>query len=216
MSNGSTQRLNKILSVVQKFASRDYTARYINGIKFDLIRQTIEATDGHAAIILKGSRGFVAGMANDYAEHLGLEPVGSDFDIVKLAPKNGKKFPVAERLPEEANHRSDLHLCLRFGEHDPEECSSAIIFNDQLPRLNAICKALKTTLHLVPGTTNLSALMQYGKSSYNGEEILFCIAQMPCHRSNYNENGDPKTTTVTYSPLDETERDTMEQFKKGK
>ena len=210
------KRLNKILSVVQKFASRDYTARYINGIKFDLIRQTIEATDGHAAIILRGSRGFVAGMANDYAEHLGLEPVGSDFDIVKLAPKNGKKFPVTERLPEEANHRGDLHLCLRFGDHDPEECSSAIIFNDQLPRLNAICKALKTTLHLVPGTTNLSALMQYGKSSYNGEEILFCIAQMPCHRSNYDENGDPKTTTVTYSPLDETERDTMEQFKKGK
>lgn len=29
------KRLNKILSVVQKFASKDYTARYINGIKFD-------------------------------------------------------------------------------------------------------------------------------------------------------------------------------------
>ena len=210
------KRLNKILSAVQKFASRDYTVRYINGIKFDLNRQTIEATDGHGAIIIKGSRGFVAGMANDYAEHLGLDPVGGDFDIVKLAPKNGKPFPKAERLPEEANYTGDLHKCLRFGEHDPEECSSTIIFNDQLPRLNAICKALKTTLHLVPGTTNLSALMQYGKSSYNGEEILFCIAQMPCHRSIYDENGDPKTTTVTYSPLDETERNAMEQFKKGK
>lgn len=210
------KRLNKILSAVQKFASKDYTARYINGIKFDLNRQTIEATDGHAAIIIKGSRGFVAGMANDYAEHLGLEPVGSDFDIVKLAPKNGRKFPVAECLPEEANYRGDLHPCLSFGEHDPEECSSAIIFNDQFPRLNALCKVLKTTLHLVPGTTKMNALMQYGKSSYNGEEILFCIAQMPCHRSIYGENGDPKTTTVTYSPLDETERDAMERFKKEK
>lgn len=210
------KRLNKILSAVQKFASKDYTARYINGIKFDLNRQTIEATDGHAAVIIKGSRGFVAGMANDYAEHLGLEPVGSDFDIVKLAPKNGKKFPVAERLPEEDNRRGDLHPCLRFGEHDPEECSSAIIFNDQFPRLNALCKALKVTLHLNPGVNCTYASMQYGKSSYNGEEILFCIAQMPCHRSIYDANGDPKTTTVTYSPLDETERDAMEQFKKGK
>lgn len=210
------KRLNKILSAVQKFASKDYTARYINGIKFDLNRQTVEATDGHGAIIIKGSKGFVAGMANDYAEHLGLDPVGSDFGIVKLAPKNGKEFPVAERLPEEDNRRGDLHPCLRFGEHDPEGCSSAIVCNDQFPRLNALCKALKTTLHLVPGTTNMAALMQYGKSSYNGEEILFCIAQMPCHLSKYDENGDQKTTTVTYSPLDETERDAMKQFKKGK
>lgn len=209
-------RLNKILSAVQKFASKDYTARYINGIKFDLNRQTIEATDGHAAIILKGSRGFVAGMANDYAEHLGIDPVGSDFGIVKLAPKNGKKFPVAERLPEEANHRGDLHTCLCFGEHDPEICSSTIILNDQLPRLKAICKVLRVTLHLNPGLNRTHASMQYGKSSYNGEEILFCIAQMPCHLSKYDENGDQKTTTVTYSPLDETESDAMKQFKKGK
>ena len=210
------KRLNKILAAVQKFASKDYNARHINGIKFDMVRQTVEATDGHGAIIIKGSRGFVAGMANDYAEYLGLDPVGSDFDIVKLAPKNGKKFPVAERLPEEDNRRGDLHPCLRFGEHDPEGCSSAIVCNDQFPRLNALCKALKTTLHLVPGTTNMAALMQYGKSSYFGEEILFCLAQMPCHRSLYDENGVPKTTTVTYSPLDETERDAMKQFTKGK
>jgi hypothetical protein len=210
------KRLNKILSAVQKFASKDYAARHINGIKFDMVRQTVEATDGHGAIIIKGSRGFVAGMANDYAEYLGLDPVGSDFDIVKLAPKNGKKFPVAERLPEEDNRRGDLHPCLRFGEHDPEGCSSAIVCNDQFPRLNALCKALKTTLHLVPGTTNMAALMQYGKSSYNGEEILFCIAQMPCYLSLYDENGTPKTTTVTYSPMDETERDAMKQFTKGK
>jgi len=210
------KRLNKILAAVQKFASKDYTARHINGIKFDMVRQTVEATDGHGAIIIKGSRGFVAGMANDYAEYLGLDPVGSDFDIVKLAPKNGKEFPVAERLPEEDNRRGDLHPCLRFGEHDPEGCSSAIVCNDQFPRLNALCKALKTTLHLVPGTTNMAALMQYGKSSYNGEEILFCIAQMPCHRSIHDETGVQKTTTVTYSPLDETERDAMKQFTKGK
>lgn len=209
------KRLNKILAAVQKFASKDYNARYLNGIKFDLNRQTVEATDGHGAIIIKGSRGFVAGMANDYAEHLGLDPVGSDFGIVKLAPKNGKEFPVAERLPEEDNRRGDLHPCLRFGEHDPDGCSSAIVCNDQFPRLNALCKALKTTLHLVPGTTNMAALMQYGKSSYNGEEILFCIAQMPCYLTLYDEKGVPKTTTVTYSPLDETERDAMEQFKKG-
>ena len=94
------KRLNKILSAVQKFASKDYTVRYINGIKFDLNRQTIEATDGHGAVVIKGSKGFVAGMANDYAEYLGLEPVGGDFDIVKLAPKNGKPFPKAERLQE--------------------------------------------------------------------------------------------------------------------
>lgn len=210
------KRLNKILAAVQKFASKDYNARYINGIKFDLNRQTVEATDGHGAIIIKGSRGFVAGMANDYAEHLGLDPVGSDFGIVKLAPKNGKEFPVAERLPEEDNRRGDLQPCLRFGEHDPDGCSSAIVCNDQFPRLNALCKALKTTLHLVPGTTNMAALMQYGKSSYNGEEILFCIAQMPCYLTLYDEKGVPKTTTVTYSPLDETERDAMKQFEKGK
>lgn len=209
------KRLNKILSVMQKFASKECTARYINGIKFDLNRQTIEATDGHAAIIIKGSRGFVAGMANDYAEYLGLNPVGSDFNIVKLAPKNGKKFPVAERLSEDDNHRCDLHRCLRFGEHDPEGCSSVIVLNEQFPRLNALCKALNTNLHLVPGMTNKAALMQYGKSSYNGEEILFCIAQMPCHRS-IGENSTPDTTTVIYSPLDETERDAMKQFKKGK
>lgn len=208
------KRLNKILSAVQKFASRDYTARYINGIKFDLNRQTIEATDGHGAVVIKGSKGFVAGMANDYAEYLGLDPVGSDFDIVKLAPKNGKPFPKAERLPEEANYTGDLHKCLRYGEHDPEGCSSAIVFNDQFLRLNALCKALKTTLHLVPGPTNLSALMQYGKSSYNGDEILFCIAQMPAHRMVFDDNGVAKTSTINYSDMDETERDAMSQFMK--
>lgn len=207
------KRLNKILSAVKKFASIDYTARYINGIKFDMVRQTVEATDGHAAIIIKGSKGFVAGMANDYAEHLGLDPVGGDFGIVKLVPKNGKKFPMPERLPEEANYKGDLHHCLRFGEHDPEQCSSAIIFNDQFPRLNALCKALKTTLHLVPGTSKLSATMQYGKSSYNGEEILFCIAQMPCLRMAFDDDDKPKTSVIKYSDMDETERDAMNQFK---
>lgn len=207
------KRLNKILSAVKKFASIDYTARYINGIKFDMVRQTIEATDGHAAIIIKGSRGFIAGMANDYAEHLGLDPVGSDFDIVKLVPKNGRKYPVPERLPEEANYKGDLHKCLRFGDHDPELCRSAFIFNDQFPRLNALCKALKTTLHLVPGTTTVAAMMQYGKSTYNGEEILFCLAQMPAVRMTYDDDGNARTSAIEYSDLGETERDAMNQFK---
>lgn len=154
-------------------------------------------------------------MANDYAEYLGLEPVGGNFDIVKLAPKNGKPFPKAERLPEEAKYTGDLHKCLRFGEHDPEMCRYAIVVNDQFPRLNALCKALKTTLHLVPGTTNLSALMQYGKSFYNGEEILFCIAQMPARRMEFDGNGDATTSIIKYSDMDETERDAMEQFIKG-
>ena len=210
------KRLNKILSAVQKFASKDYTVRYINGIKFDLVHQTVEATDGHAAVVIKGNKGFVSGMANDYAEYLGLDPVGGDFSIVKLAPKNGKPFPTAERLPEEANYTGDLHKCLRYGEHDPETCSSAIVFNDQFSRLNALCKALKTTLHLVPGTTNLSALMQYGKSFYNGEEILFCIAQMPCFHMKFDDNGVATTSTIKYSDMNETERDAMEQFIKLK
>ena len=62
------KRLNKILAAAQKFASKDYTYRNLNAIKFDLNRQTIEVTDGHAGIVIKGSKGFVAGMANDYAE----------------------------------------------------------------------------------------------------------------------------------------------------
>jgi hypothetical protein len=58
--------------------------------------------------------------------------------------------------------------------------------------------------------------MQYGKSSYNGDEILFCIAQMPAHRMVFDDNGVAKTSTIEYSDMDETERDAMNQFIKFK
>lgn len=206
------KRLNKILSAVQKFASKDYNVRYVNGIKFDMVRQTIEATDGHGAIIIKGSRGFIAGMANDYAEYLGLEPVGDDFSIVKLAPKNGKPFPRAERLPEEANHTGDLWRCIRPGEHDPQMCNTVHVLKDQFPRMHQLCGALKTKLKLIPGTRKTSPMMQYGKSSYNGNEIYFCIVQMPALGERFDQDGNPLTVKVSYSSLDEIDKESMAQF----
>ena len=208
------KRLNKILAAAQKFASKDYTYRILNAIKFDLNRQTIEVTDGHAGIVIKGSKGFVAGMANDYAEYLGLEPVGGDFGIVKLAPKNGKRYPKAERLSDDELQRGDLFRVLRFGDHDPEFCKKSVIYKDQLPRLNQFCKAVRAKLHLIPGTSPVSAMMQYGKGQFNGTDFIFCISQMPCHSDVMDDEGNPKTEAVTYESLDEIDQETMKQFEK--
>lgn len=206
------KKLNKILCAVRKFVSKDYTHRFLNGIKFDLNRQTIEATDGHAAVIIKGTRGFVAGMANDYAEYLGLPPVGGDFDEVRIAPKNGKKYPVPELITGEDARAGNLWACLKFGEHDPEMCDYALVHNDQFPRLNQMCRALGTKLHLIPGPSYINALMQYGTSNYNGDELVFCIAQMPARDQAYDDNGNPLRTTISYESLDELDRDAMKQF----
>jgi hypothetical protein len=207
------KRLNKLLSAISKFSSRDYTARYINGIKFDLRLQTIEATDGHAAIIVKGSKGLVAAMANEYAEHLGLEPVGGDFGVIKLAPANGKKWwPNAERLNEELTQKANLHHCLIF-HHDPELNKYAYVHNDQFKRLNQFCKAVKVPLKLIPGENPVRALMQYGKGSFNGEDVYFCIAQMPSLRMTYDANDNPTSTCIRYESLDEIDQTTMAMFK---
>lgn len=207
------KRLNKLLSAISKFSSRDYTARYINGIKFDLHLQTIEATDGHAAIIVKGSKGLVAAMANEYAEHLGLEPVGGDFGVIKLAPANGKKWwPNAERLNEELTQKANLHHCLIF-HHDPELNKFAYVHNDQFKRLNQFCKVVKVPLKLIPGENPVSALMQYGKGSFNGEDVYFCIAQMPSLRMTYDANDNPTATCIRYESLDEIDQTTMAMFK---
>jgi hypothetical protein len=208
------KRLNKILAAVQKFASKDYTYRNLNAIKFDLNRQTIEVTDGHAGIIIKGDKDFIVSMANEYAEYLGIDPVGSDFTAVKLAPKNGKWYPNAERLSDDEVHRGDLFRVLRFGDHDPEFCKKSVIFKDQLPRLNQFCKAVRAKLHLIPGTSPVSAMMQYGKGQFNGMNFIFCIAQMPCHRNLMDDEGNPKTEAVTYESLDEIDQETMKQFEK--
>ena len=206
------KKLNKILCAVRKFVSKDYTYRFLNGIKFDLNRQTIEATDGHAAVIIKGSRGFVAGMANDYAEYLGLPPVGGDFTEIRIATKNGKNYPVPELITGEEARKGNLWKCLKFGEHDPEMCNSALVHDDQLPRLNQMCRALGTKLHLIPGTSRVNALMQYGTSNYNGDELVFCIAQMPSLGQAYDKNGNPLRTAIRYKSLGELDRDAMKQF----
>ena len=206
------KRLNKLLSAISKFSSRDYTARYINGIKFDLRLQTIEATDGHAAIIVKCSKGLVAAMANEYAEHLGLEPVGGDFDVIKHAPANGKMWPNAERLSEELTQQANLHKCLIF-RHDPELNKHAYVHNDQFKRLNQFCKAVKVPLKLIPGENPVRALMQYGKGSFNGEDVYFCIAQMPLLRMTYDANDNPSSTCIRYESLDEIDQTTMAMFK---
>ena len=208
------KRLNKILAAMQKFASRDYTYRNLNAIKFDLKRQTIEVTDGHAGIVIKGDKDFIVSMANEYAEYLGLDPVGSDFVAIKLAPKNGKRYPNAERLSDDEVQRGDLLRVLRFADHDPEFCKKSVIFKDQLPRLNQFCKAVRAKLHLIPGTSRVSAMMQYGKGQFNGSDFIFCIAQMPCNRELMDDDGNPKTEVVTYESLDEIDQETMKQFEK--
>lgn len=208
------KRLNKILAAAQKFASKDYTYRNLNAIKFDLNRKTIEVTDGHAGIVIKGDKDFIVSMANEYAEYLGLDPVGSDFTAVKLAPKNGKRYPKAERLSDDELQRGDLLRVLRFADHDPEFCKKSVIYRDQLPRLNQFCKAVHTKLHLIPGTSPVSAMMQYGKGQFNGVNFIFCIAQMPCHRNFMDDAGNPKTEAVTYESLDEIDQETMKQFEK--
>lgn len=209
------KRLNKLLAAVKKFSSVDNVARYIHGIKFDLNRQTIEATDGHAAIIVKGSRGFVAGMANDYADYLGLEPVGSDFGnlgIVKLAPAHGKTWPNAERLDKENTLKADLHRCLHF-DHDPATNNYAHVHNEQFQRLNQFCKAVKVPLKLIPGMRTVDALMQYGKGKFNGEDIYFCIAQMPMFHAEYDAQGNLITTCIRYESTDEIDKESMQVFK---
>jgi len=84
------KRTDKLLYALQEYVSKDYVYRNIACIKFDLERQTIEVTDGHGAVVLHTSKGLIASLANQYAEYLGLDPVGGDFGVVKLAPKNGK------------------------------------------------------------------------------------------------------------------------------
>lgn len=210
------KRLNKLLAAIKKFSSVDNVARYIHGIKFDLNRQTVEATDGHAGIIVKGSKDFIVKMANEYAEYLGLEPVGSDFGelgIVKLAPAHGKKtWPNAERLDKENTLKADLHKCLRF-EHDPKTNDYAHINNDQFQRLNQFCKVVKVPLKLIPGITHFAPVMQYGKSKFNGEEIYFCIAQMPTLRAVYDAQDNLITTCVQYESMDEIDNESMQVFK---
>lgn len=207
------KRLNNLLAAIQKFASKDYTYRYLNGIKFDLGHQTIEATDGFAGIVIQGSRGLVAGMANDYAEYLGLDPVGADFDAIKLAPKNGKRYPNAEKLENDAIYSGNLLRVLRFGDHDPEFCSQAFVHKDQFSRLNQFCRAVGAKLKLIPGTSRCSALMQYGKGRYNGDDFIFCIAQMPMRDKLFDHDGNPATETIKYTSLDEIDLETMNQFK---
>lgn len=207
------KRLNKLLSAISKFSSRDYSARYINGIKFDLNLQTIEATDAHAAVIVKGSKGLVAAMANEYAEYLGLEPVGGDFGVIKLAPANGKLWwPKAERLSEELTNEGNLHRCLIF-RHDPELNTHAYVHNDQFKRLNQFCKAVKVPLKLIPGENPVRALMQYAKGNFNGEDVYVCIAQMPTFNMTYDADGNPTSTRITYESLDEIDQTTMAIFK---
>ena len=206
------KRINKLLAAISKFSSRDYTYRAIHGIKFDLYNQTIEATDGLAAVMVHGTREFVAKMANEYAEYLGLEPVGDSFGIVKLAPAIGKPWPKAERLPEELIHKGNLHVCFRM-EHDPEMCNKARIFTDQLPRLNQFCNAVHATLKLIPGESRVSATMQYGTGTYKGEPVRFCIAQMPSNLNCYYESDNPKYTDVSYNSLDEIDHETRKLFK---
>jgi hypothetical protein len=210
------ERLNKILAAVQKFASKDYTYRDLNGILFDVKRQVIEATDGQSGVIIKANKDFVIGMANEYAYYLGLDPVGPDIgpnlDAVKLAPKNGKRYPKAERLSTDAIYHGDLLRVLRFGEHDPECCTKAFVHKDQFQRLNQFCKAVHTKLHLIPGTTQSAATMQYGKDQFNGMGFFYCIAQMPCHRESFYDDGTPATEAVTYSSLDEIDLESMKQF----
>lgn len=206
------KRLNKLLAAMKKFSSKDCTERYIHGIKFDLNRRTVEATDGHAAVILHGGRAFVAKMANEYADYLGIEPPGDDFGVAQLAPAMGKTFPNAERLDRELTVKGDLLKCLRF-EHDPTDNKSAYVHSGQFPRLEQVCKALGVALKLIPGTDSTSNLMQYGTSHFGGDEIKFCLAQMPQLYKTFDGDGKPTSTVVTYDSLDEIDSATMGVFK---
>jgi hypothetical protein len=210
------KRLNKLLAAIKKFSSVDNVARYIHGIKFDLNRQTIEATDGHAGIIVKGSKDFIVKMANEYAEYLGLEPVGSDFGnlgIVKLAPAHGKTWPKAERFYKvDMLLKADLHKCLHF-DHDPATNNYAHVHNEQFQRLNQFCKAVKVPLKLIPGMRTVDALMQYGKGKFNGEDIYFCIAQMPMFHAEYDAQGNLITTCIRYDSVNEIDKESMQVFK---
>jgi hypothetical protein len=75
-----------------------------------------------------------------------------------------------------------------------------------------MCRALGTKLHLIPGPSRVNALMQYGTSNYNGDELVFCIAQMPARDQAYDDNGNPLRTAISYESLDELDRDAMKQF----
>lgn len=200
------KKMSNILYALQDFVSRDYTLRNIAAIKFDLNRQTIEVTDGHAAVILLTSKGLIAALANEYAEYLGLDPVGGDFGVVKLAPKNGVKYP-PEQLPAEENNRPNLYRVFQWDVQDPELNKQAIVAKDQLKRLNKLCKALKVELKLIPGCGTLKPLFQYGKATYQGEEVKFCICQMPLH-----EYSTLPSEKITYKSLDELDRDIMKDF----
>ena len=200
------KRTNKLLYALQDFVSKDYTFRNIACIKFDLQRQTIEVTDGHAGIILNTSKGLIASLANEYAEYLGLDPVGGDFGVVKLAPKNGKKFP-PERLPDEMNEKPDLWTVFRWDNQDPDN-KSAVVAQSQLLRLNKLCKVLGVKLKLIPGSIKVAPLFQYGKCTYMGEEVKFCICQMPMV---YARPEIPHVV-ITYESLDELDRETMKDF----
>lgn len=201
------KRLSKLLYAIQSFVSKDYTYRRINGIKFDLRRCAVEATDGHALVIVKASRGLVAALANEYADYLGLEPVGGDFDAVKLAPRNGTKFP-PEKLSEDDTRVTLLDRVIPFGNQDPEWNTVSYVHPDQFPRLEKFCKALKVTLKLIPNKTRLGALVQYGKAVYCGECVRFCIVQMPMHP----DSPQPKTE-VSYKYLDELDKESEAIFR---
>lgn len=206
------KRLNKLLAAMKKFSSKDCTARYIHGIKFDLNRRTVEATDAHAAVILHGSRAFVAKMANEYADYLGIEPPGDDFGVAQLAPSMGKTWPKAERLDSELTVKGDLLKCLRFV-HVPVQNKSAYVHCGQFPRLEQVCKALGVALKLIPGIGSTFSLMQYGTSHFGGEEIRFCLAQMPLFYKTFDDDGKPTYTKVTYESLEEIDSETMGVFK---
>lgn len=200
------KKISNILYALQDFVSRDYTLRNIAAIKFDLNRQTIEVTDGHAAVILLTSKGLIAALANEYAEYLGLDPVGGDFGVVKLAPKNGVKYP-PERLPDEENARPNLYRVFSWDRQDPEMNKWSLVHKDQIKRLNKLCKALKVELKLIPGASRIGPLFQYGKATYQGEEVKFCICQMPMH-----EYSTQPCEKITYQSLDELDTETMKDF----
>lgn len=200
------KRTDKLLYALQEYVSKDYVYRNIACIKFDLERQTIEVTDGHGAVVLHTCKGLIAALANQYAEYLGLDPVGGDFGVVKLAPKNGKKFP-PERLPDELNSKPDLWSVFRWDNQDPEMNKSSPVAVDQFGRLNKLCKVLGIHLKLIPGSSRISPLFQYGKTTYKGDEVKFCICQMPIF-----ENSPFPHVEIRYDSLDELDRETMKEF----
>ena len=121
-------------------------------------------------------------------------------------------WPNAERLDKENTLKADLRKCLSF-EHDPKTNDYAHIHNGQFQRLNQFCKVVKVPLKLIPGMTYLAPVMQYGKSKFNGEEIYFCIAQMPTFRAVYDAQDNLITTCVQYESMDEIDNEAMQVFK---